>query len=181
MSVTRWLATAIRLPLLLSDELSDSRPHFASIGVVRLSLTSFICLKSPACTCLAVDRRTRHVSLRPLAKDRSMASDLRLKEQLPQLTNRVVQTYSEIGKINHLGHCPLPNYDVIISAIEDLREIIYPGYRRREGLHLGNITYHVGDLIDGLHDKLTTQIARALRHEERVRTGHRSLRRAGGS
>ena len=27
------------------------------------------------------------------------------------------------------------------------------------------MTYHVGDLIDGLHDKLTTQIARALRHD----------------
>lgn len=97
-----------------------------------------------------------------------MASDLRLKEQLPKLTDRLVQTYSEIGTINHLGHCPLPSFDVIVSVIEDLREIIYPGYRRREGLHLGNITYHVGDLIDGLHDKLTTQIARALRHEERV-------------
>jgi serine O-acetyltransferase len=97
-----------------------------------------------------------------------MASDLRLKEQLPKLTDRVVQTYLEIGTINHLGHCPLPSFEVIVSVIEDLREIIYPGYRRREGLHLGNITYHVGDLIDGLHDKLTTQIARALRHEERV-------------
>ena len=33
---------------------------------------------------------------------------------------------------------------------------------------MGNITYHVGDLVDGLHDKLTNQIARALRHDERV-------------
>ncbi len=97
-----------------------------------------------------------------------MASDFRLKEELPQLTHKIVQTYTEIGSINHLGHCPLPNYDVIVSVIEDLREIIYPGYRRREGLHLGNITYHVGDLVDRLHDKLTQQIARALLHEERV-------------
>ena len=95
-----------------------------------------------------------------------MASDLHLKEQLPQLTDRIVQTYSDIGTINHLGHCPLPNYELVVSALEDLKEIIYPGYRRREGLHLGNITYHVGDLIDGLHDKLTTQIARALRHDQ---------------
>ena len=27
------------------------------------------------------------------------------------------------------------------------------------------MTYHVGDLIDGLHDKLTVQIARAMRHD----------------
>jgi len=94
-----------------------------------------------------------------------MASDLRLKEQLPELTNRIVQTYGEIASISHLGHCPLPSYEVIVAAIEDLKEIIYPGYRRREGLHSGNVTYHVGDLIDGLHDKLTTQIGRAMRHD----------------
>lgn len=97
-----------------------------------------------------------------------MASDFRLKEQLPQLTDRIVGTYSEIDKIHHLGHCPLPSYSGVVSAIDDLREILYPGYRRREGLHMGNIAYYVGDLIDGLHDKLTTQIARALQHEDRV-------------
>jgi serine O-acetyltransferase len=96
-----------------------------------------------------------------------MASDVRVKEQLPELTNRIVQTYRQVGSINHLGHSPLPNYEVIVGAVEDLKEILFPGYRRREGLHLGNVTYHVGDLIDGLHDKLTTQIGRALRHEAR--------------
>lgn len=99
-----------------------------------------------------------------------MASDFRLKEQLPDLTRQIVQTYIDVPTINHLGHCPLPNYDVVISAIEDLKEVIYPGYRRREGLHLGNVTYHVGDLIDGLHDKLTTQIGRALRHDAGTQT-----------
>ncbi len=94
-----------------------------------------------------------------------MASDFRLKEQLPELTERIVQTYSEVSTINHLGHCPLPKLDVIVGCCEDLKEIIYPGFRRREGLHLGNVTYHVGELIDGLHDKLTLQIGRALRHD----------------
>ncbi len=97
-----------------------------------------------------------------------MASDFRLKEDLPQLTDRIVQTYKDIGTINHLGHCPLPRYDEIVSAIDDLKDIIYPGYRRREGLHLGNITYHVGDIVDSLHDRLTQQIGRALRHDSVV-------------
>ena len=97
-----------------------------------------------------------------------MATDFRLKEQLPELTAKIVATYRDIGTINHLGHCPLPSYDVIVSVIEDLKEIIYPGFRKRQGLHQGNITYHVGHLIDVLHDRLTTQIARALQHEARV-------------
>jgi serine O-acetyltransferase len=97
-----------------------------------------------------------------------MASDFRLKEQLPRLTDRIVETYRAVPAISHLGHCALPNYEQIVECLEDLKEILYPGYRRREGLHIGNVTYHVGDLVDGLHDKLTRQIARALMHEDRV-------------
>ncbi len=93
-----------------------------------------------------------------------MASDFRLKDTLPALTDRIVSTYAEVGTIHHLGHCPLPNYDAVVAATENLKEILYPGYRRRDRLHLSNVTYHVGDLIDGLHDRLTSQIARALCH-----------------
>jgi serine O-acetyltransferase len=94
-----------------------------------------------------------------------MATDLRLKELLPDLTKKIVQTYTELKHIHHLGHCPLPNSEAVMSCCEDLKEILYPGFRRREGLHMGNVLYHVGDLIDGLHDKLTQQIGRALRHD----------------
>jgi serine O-acetyltransferase len=100
-----------------------------------------------------------------------MSADLRLKEDLPNLIDRIVESYTRERVINHLGHCPLPRYEVVISVIEDLMEILYPGYRRREGLHLGNVAYYVGSLIDGLHDKLTMQIARALQHERRVNEG----------
>lgn len=97
-----------------------------------------------------------------------MASDYRLKEQLPELTNRIVDTYRRVANISHLGHCPLPRYEEVVAALNDLKEILYPGYRRREGLHQGNITYYIGSLIDSLHDRLTTQIARALQHEDRM-------------
>jgi serine O-acetyltransferase len=94
-----------------------------------------------------------------------MATDFRLKDQLPKLTERIVRTYDDVGTINHLGHCPLPNYDEIITVTNELTEILYPGYRKREGLHRGNVGFYVGELVDRLHDRLTTQIGRALRHE----------------
>ena len=101
-----------------------------------------------------------------------MASDLRLKEQLPELTESIVATYTSGDSLNHLGHCPLPNYSVVVDILLELKDILYPGYRRKVGLHQGNIRYHVGGLIDSLHDQLTTQIARALRHEDRVQKKH---------
>lgn len=98
-----------------------------------------------------------------------MATDLRIKESLPTITERIVQTYEECGAIHHLGHSPLPSYREVVEILADLREILYPGYGRRQNLHLGNVAYHVGDLIDSIHDRLTQQIARAYRHNCRAR------------
>ena len=94
-----------------------------------------------------------------------MATDIRLKEGLPEVTEALVATYAECKYINHLGHKPLPSREVIVEIVGELLDILYPGFVRRQNLHLGNVEYHVGDIIDGLHDKLTQQIARALRHD----------------
>lgn len=93
-----------------------------------------------------------------------MATDIRLKEALPEITEALVATCAE-SKINHLGHKPLPSREAIVDIIADLFDVLYPGYYRRQNLHIGNVEYHLGDLIDGLHDKLTQQITRALRHD----------------
>jgi serine O-acetyltransferase len=97
-----------------------------------------------------------------------MATDIRLKEALPALTDRIVETYEECGRIHHLGHSPLPSYREVVEILGDLREILYPGYGRRQNLHMGNVGYHVGAMIDSLHDRLTQQVARALRHDCRA-------------
>jgi serine O-acetyltransferase len=94
-----------------------------------------------------------------------MATDIRLKESLPEITEALVATYTECKFINHLGHSPLPSRDAIVECQEDLFEVLFPGFGRRQNLHIGNVEYHVGDIIDGLHDKLTQQITRALRHD----------------
>lgn len=94
-----------------------------------------------------------------------MATDLRLKESLHEITEALVGTYAECKFINHLGHCPLPSREAVAEIVGDLFDVIFPGFSRRQNLHMGNVEYHVGDLIDGLHDKMTTQLARALRHE----------------
>src|SRR5258708_13192695 len=98
-----------------------------------------------------------------------MATVLSRKDELTERTARMIETYQTFGKINHLGHCPLPNLATVIDIVEDLKEIIFPGYRRRQNLHYGNVAYHIGDLVDSLHDALTQQFGRALRHDYDLR------------
>ena len=87
------------------------------------------------------------------------------KDWLAELTERIVGTYKDCCGTNHLGHTPLPSYREVVDIIADLHELLYPGFGRRQSLHLGNVYFHVGDLVDSLHDRLTRQIARALRHD----------------
>ncbi len=94
-----------------------------------------------------------------------MATDIRLKEALPEITEAIVATYTECSRTSHLGHKALPSREAVIEILDDFLDILYPGIWRRQNLHIGNVEYHVGDLIDGLHDKLIVQIMRALRHE----------------
>lgn len=112
---------------------------------------------------------SQHDSLSPSASSSyrkpNMATDFRLKEKLTAVIEGLVESYQEIGSANHLGHCPLPNASAVVEILNDLKEVLYPGYRRRENLDLGNVTYFVGELIDGLHDKLTRQFARAAQYE----------------
>ena len=88
------------------------------------------------------------------------------KSGLPRLTERIVATYRDSNLTHHLDHCPLPNYDKVIGVIEDLKEILYPGYRHRDRLHSSNVIYHVGDLVDRLHDRLVVLFERAICHGE---------------
>jgi serine O-acetyltransferase len=95
-----------------------------------------------------------------------MATDIRLKDELGAITDQLVETYAECGLTHHLGHVPLPSRDAVVDILADLSDVLYPGFARRQNLHLGNVGYYVGSLVDGLHDKLTQQFARALRHEQ---------------
>lgn len=91
------------------------------------------------------------------------------RESLPDLTARIVANYQGCGSIDHLGHTPLPSYREIVEILGDLREILFPGYGRRQNLHLGNVAYHVGDLIDSLYDRLRQQLTRAYQHDCKAR------------
>jgi serine O-acetyltransferase len=94
-----------------------------------------------------------------------MATDIRLKEALPEITEAIVATYTECSRTSHLGHKALPSREAVVEILQDFLDILYPGIWRRQNLHMGNVEYHVGDLIDGLHDKLIVQTMRVLRHE----------------
>ena len=45
-----------------------------------------------------------------------MATDIRLKESLPEITEAIVATYTECSRTSHLGHKPLPAGMAIVDT-----------------------------------------------------------------
>ena len=90
---------------------------------------------------------------------------IQLKEaNLPDITRKLVETCAEYRTIQHLGPCPMPTHDVVVEILNDLAEVLYPGFGTRNNLHLGNITYFMGEILDRVFDKLAVQITLSLCH-----------------
>ena len=63
-----------------------------------------------------------------------MATDFRLKDQLPKLTQRIVQTYEIRGSNqSRLGIARYRTDDKVIAAADDLKEIISRAIGRARG------------------------------------------------
>ena len=76
-----------------------------------------------------------------------MATDIRLKEALPEITEALVATYTECSRLNHLGHHPLPSRDAVLDILADLFDVLYPGYARKQNLHIGNHSSATGSYV----------------------------------
>ncbi len=98
---------------------------------------------------------------------RQLGDEIGTKDRLPEQVQAICRSYLETRSTHHLDHCPLPNRTVVIEAIRDLFEIIYPGYRERDRLTLDNVLYLVGDNLERLYDTLTVQFSRAFCHGKR--------------
>lgn len=87
------------------------------------------------------------------------------QQELARIARDVVATYENVGSINYLKHEPLPDKDEVIAIANDLREVLFPGYRRNRQLRLENAHVHIAGLLDTVHARLAEQIARARRSQ----------------
>jgi len=66
-------------------------------------------------------------------------------------------------KLEHFATTPLPDKASVIKILDDLLEVIYPGYFGRKYVESANIEYYVGDLLDSIYARLTQEMYRSVR------------------
>jgi serine O-acetyltransferase len=91
-----------------------------------------------------------------------------LNERLPGVVNALVESITRQKEMKHLDRVFLPNREVIRGSINQLRELVFPGYFGKQGLTSQNVTYHIGELVNELNDLLFEQIRCCLRYREQI-------------
>jgi len=94
-----------------------------------------------------------------------MKAQLWKKTKLKALTHRLVRSYEKKQGINQIDGLNLPNSDNVVEIIHDFFKIIFPGFVGPETITSTGVSYYVGNLLEGLFDKLFLQINRALEYQ----------------
>src|SRR3954466_2499702 len=78
-----------------------------------------------------------------------MHEHLKKRDQVREITHDLMQTFGTLQpKLEHFATTPLPDRASVIKILDDLLEVIYPGYFGRKYVESANIEYYVGDLLD---------------------------------
>jgi len=102
-----------------------------------------------------------------------MHEHLKKRDQVREVTRDLMQTFGSLQpKLEHFATTPLPDKASVIKILDDLLEVIYPGYFGRKYVESANIEYYVGDLLDSIYARLTQEIYRSVRPD--CRSGNAS-------
>ena len=85
---------------------------------------------------------------------------------LDKLTRDVLASYAADGRTQRIGAAFLPGREAIVRSLDDLRQLVFPGYFGHLALTAGNVRYHVGNLLDRLGRELAEQIYHCLCYAE---------------
>jgi len=97
-----------------------------------------------------------------------MIEQFQMGDRLPSLVERIVESYKADARTRHIDRAYLPSRREITDIIELLLELAYPGYYGRQNLTLHNVSFHVGELLPRIGQKLFRQIYHCLCYGEEL-------------
>lgn len=89
------------------------------------------------------------------------------KGKVHTLVNELLQSYDELGGINHFDGINLPSKTSIISIMADLETLIFPGFRETLDLECDTLSYGTAELVFGTAKKLIKEIDKSVLYKQR--------------
>ena len=84
---------------------------------------------------------------------------------IDMLIDGLLDSYDRYGGINRSGSENFPNRQNVISVLQDLQCLIFPGFRVDEEISSSNLRYITGARVNNVIALLTKEIQKALVYE----------------
>jgi serine O-acetyltransferase len=89
-------------------------------------------------------------------------------DSLDSIVDGILESYRELGGINHLDGPNLPSRQSIERIVEVLESVIFPGFRAEESLDLAGMRYAIGERLVFISRSLATEVEKSLRYTCRI-------------
>ena len=87
------------------------------------------------------------------------------RSQLPQVIEEIIESCKQEQTISHLDTAMIPSKESVIEILDDLKDLLFPGYFHKQEVDAYSLSYHIGSDVNRVFEKLAAQIARSIRHE----------------
>jgi len=84
--------------------------------------------------------------------------DFVMGPKLGELVDHMVTSYGSDPRTQHIDRIYLPSRADIIQLVQDMLELVYPGFIGRQHLTKHNVAFHVGDLLPRIAENAFQQI-----------------------
>lgn len=84
---------------------------------------------------------------------------------IDMLIDSILASYSEYGRVNQVDADSFPNRENVVTVLQNLQSLLFPGYRTADQLDEYNLRYITGQRINAVISLLTKEIQKALVYE----------------
>lgn len=90
------------------------------------------------------------------------ADEFQIGPKLTDYVDKIVASYEADPRTRHIDRLYLPNRSEIVQLVEDLLQLLYPGFVGRQHLTRHNVAFHVGDLVPQIGERAFHQVLNCL-------------------
>ncbi|RMD58599.1 MAG: serine acetyltransferase [Nitrospirae bacterium] len=91
--------------------------------------------------------------------------DEKYRAELHDIVDSIVESCDDESCFDHVDAAIIPSRESVIEIIEILKDILYPGYFGQQEVDRHNLSYHIGNEVITIFEKLSRQISRSILHD----------------
>jgi serine O-acetyltransferase len=88
-----------------------------------------------------------------------------VRSQIPRVIGEIIESIQGERSISHFNSALIPSKESVTEILEDLKDLLFPGYYRKQEVDAYSLTYQIGNEVNRVFENLAAQVARSIRHE----------------